>query len=26
MTKVVRYAARRGKKPEIEEFIKGLEL
>ena len=26
MTKVVRYAARRGKKPEIEEFIKSLEL
>ena len=26
MTKVVRYAARRGKKPEIEESIKSLEL
>jgi hypothetical protein len=26
MTKVVRYAARRGKKPEIEEFINSLEL
>lgn len=26
MTKVVRYAARRGKKPEIEELIKSLEL
>lgn len=26
MTKVVRYASRRGKKPEIEEFIKSLEL
>ena len=26
MMKVVRYAARRGKKPEIEEFIKSLEL
>ena len=26
MTKVVRYAARRGKKPEIEGFIKSLEL
>ena len=25
-TKVVRYAARRGKKPEVEEFIKSLEL
>ena len=26
MTKTVRYAARRGKKPEIEEFMKSLEL